>query len=378
MPPRRPTKATERQRPSVYDVAERAGVSIATVSRVLRDSAPVAVETRRRVLAAVDELRWRPSRLARAFVAQNHGAVGIVFPDLGGPYYSRVIAGFEERAAERRTAVLILATHGRGNAGELVSELADRVDGLIVMGRTVSDAAVAEIAAADVPIVLLARPPVGDVASVRAANTAPAADLAAHVLAHGRRDIVFVGDPAGSPDVSDRWRGVRRTLRRAGVDADRALVPCDGLDVEHGYKAGIDLFATGHRVDAVMCANDEVAAGIYRAAAACELRVPADIVVTGWDDNPMAARFHPPLTTVRQPMHELGARAAALLFARIDARPAPSTVLRTSVVLRESCGCAGLGGAREAAGLGGAQEAAGLGGAQQAQTHPSPDTRGSR
>ncbi len=133
-------------RPSVYDVAARAGVSIATVSRVLGGSAPVAAETRRRVLAAADELRWRPNRLARAFVAQSHGAVGIVFPDLGGPYYSRVIAGFEETAAERRAAVLILATHGRANASDLVADLADRVDGLVVMGRTVDDATVAAMA----------------------------------------------------------------------------------------------------------------------------------------------------------------------------------------------------------------------------------------
>lgn len=333
------TSAAGRQRPSVYDVAERAGVSIATVSRVLRGSAPVAAETRRRVLAAADGLRWRPSQLARAFVEQSHGAVGIVFPDLGGPYYSRVIAGFEGKAAERRSAVLILATHGRANADELVSDLADRVDGLVVMGRTVSDAIVSSLARPGLPIVLLARAPVGDIATVRAANTAPAEALARHVLSHGRRRVAFVGDPGCSPDVGDRWRGVRRALQRAGIDPSQALVPCDGFDVEHGYKAGVDLLALGNRVDAVICANDEVAAGMVRAAAVYGLRVPDDVIVTGWDDTAMAARMHPPLTTVRQPTHELGARAASLLFEGIEGRPPASVVLRTSVVLRESCGC---------------------------------------
>ena len=202
-----------RQRPSVYDVARHAAVSIATVSRVLHGTAPVADETRRRVLAAADELRWRPSRLARAFVAQRHGAVGIVFPELSGPYYARVIAGFEDRAAEHRSAVLILATHGRENAGELVSDLADRVDGLVVMGRTVSDAVVTSIARHDVPIVLLARPPLGDLAAVRAENSAPANALAQHLLSHGRRQLVFVGDPTRSPDVGERL--ARRSLRPA-------------------------------------------------------------------------------------------------------------------------------------------------------------------
>jgi LacI family transcriptional regulator len=326
-------------RPSVYDVADRAGVSIATVSRVLGGSGPVAAETRRRVLAAADELRWRPNRLARAFVAQSHGAVGIVFPDLGGPYYSRVIAGFEETAAERGAAVLILATHGRANASDLVADLADRVDGLVVMGRTVGDATVTAMADADRPIILLARPPVAGLASVRAANTAPAESLARHVLGHGSRRPVFLGDPTRSSDVSERWRGVRRALQRAGIEASETLVTCDGFDVDHGYKAGLELFARGNGTDAVMCANDEIADGVVRAAAASGLRVPDDVIVTGWDDTAMAARMHPPLTTVRQPMHELGRRAASLLFNRVDGQSSTSVVLRTTLVVRESCGC---------------------------------------
>jgi LacI family transcriptional regulator len=332
-------KLERRRRPSVYQVAERAGVSIATVSRVLRGSAPVSAETRQRVLAAADELHWRPSRLARAFVEQAHGAVGIVFPDLAGPYYSRVIAGFEDEAVERRAAALILGTHGRPNVEELVHDLADRVDGLVVMGRTVSDEFVASLDRRGTPVVLLARAAVGEVPSVRAASVTSADSLTEHLITHGRRRLVFVGDPDLSPDVSERWRGVRRALRRAGIRAADTVVSAGGFDVDHGYKAGLHLFGGRQTVDAVMCANDEIASGIYRAASAAGLRVPEDVAITGWDDTTMASRLHPPLTTVRQPMRELGARAAALLFDRIEARPATSVVLRTSVVVRESCGC---------------------------------------
>jgi LacI family transcriptional regulator len=333
-------KSEGRRRPNVYEVAERAGVSIATVSRVLRGSAPVAADTRRRVLAAAEELDWRPSRLARAFVEQAHGAVGIVFPDLSGPYYSRVIAGFEHEAVERRSAALILATHERPNAEDLVIDLADRVDGMVVMGRTVSDDFVARLDRPEAPVVLLARAPVGDTPSVRAASTTSAELLTRHLIDdHGRRRLVFVGDPDLSPDVNERWRGVRRALRRAGLDDVDVLVPGGGFDVEHGYKAGLHLFATRGDVDAVMCANDEVASGMYRAAAASGCRVPTDVTVTGWDDTTMASRLHPPLTTVRQPMRELGARAASLLFDRIEGRRAAPVVLRTHVVVRASCGC---------------------------------------
>jgi LacI family transcriptional regulator len=328
-----------RQRPSVYEVAERAGVSIATVSRVLRGSAPVAPETRTRVLDAARELRWRPSRLARAFVEQAHGAVGIVFPDLGGPYYSRVIAGFEHEAVERKSAALILGTHGRDNAEELLLDLADRVDGLVVMGRTVSDEFVTTLDRPDMPVVLLARAPVGDIPAVRSASLASAETLTQHVLDHGRDRVAFVGDPDLSPDVSERWRGVRRVLRRSGIETSNVVVPCGGFDVEHGYKAGLHVLAAAGRFDAVICANDEVASGVYRAAATAGRRVPDDVAITGWDDTAMAARLHPPLTTVRQPMRDLGRRAAALLFDRIDGTSASSVVLRTSVVVRESCGC---------------------------------------
>jgi LacI family transcriptional regulator len=332
------SRRTDR-RPSVYDVAERAGVSIATVSRVLRGSAPVAQATRDRVLAVADELRWRPSRLARAFSEQSHGAVGIVFPDLGGPYYARLIAGFEATAADRGTAVLIAATHGRENAAELVSELADRVDGVVIAGRTVSDEVIASLERRERPVVLLARPPLGHLPAVRAANTAPALALTEHVIGHGSRRIVFVGAPDKSPDVAERWRGVRRAMRTAGIDTANALIHADGLDVLHGYKAGLDLFGTASGIEAVICANDEIASGVIGAALASGRRVPRDVVVTGWDDSPLAASLHPPLTTVHQPMHDLGARAARMLFDVIDGETARSVVLPAPVVIRGSCGC---------------------------------------
>lgn len=328
----------ERRRPSVYDVAERAGVSIATVSRVLRSSAPVATSTRDRVLAAAADLDWRPSRLARAFVSQSHGAVGIVFPDLGGPYFPRLIAGFEAAAAERGVAVLVAATHGRPNAADLVSDLADRVDGLVIVGRTVSDDQVRALRRGERAVVLLARPPLDDVPAIRAANTAPAVDLTTHVLGHGCARIVFAGDPDLSPDIVERWRGVRRALRAAGAPT-ATLVRTEGLDTVHGFKAGLDLFASGSTVDAIICANDEVAAGIVRAAGASGRHVPDDLVVTGWDDSPLAAGLHPPLTTVHQPVHALGTRSAHALFALVDGETAKSVVLRAPLQLRESCGC---------------------------------------
>ncbi|HEY6594043.1 MAG TPA: LacI family DNA-binding transcriptional regulator, partial [Asanoa sp.] len=151
---------------TIYEVARLAGVSIATVSRALRDSDLVTEETRARVKAAAEELRFTPNRSGRSLAEGRHAANGIVFHDLVGPYYGEVVLGYEETAADFGSSVLILATHGR-DAVAAVQALAGRVDGLAIMGSTVGDDVVAGIAATGLPLVLLAREPVDGVDTIR-------------------------------------------------------------------------------------------------------------------------------------------------------------------------------------------------------------------
>ncbi|MBM2616108.1 LacI family DNA-binding transcriptional regulator [Actinoplanes sp. LDG1-06] len=322
---------------TIYQVAQRAGVSIATVSRALRDSDLVTPETRERVHAAARELQFTPSRPARSLAEGRHAANGIVFPDLVGPYYAEVVLGYEATAGSLGSSVLILATNGRPDAEAAVRELAGRVDGLTVMGRTVGDDVVRGIASTGLPMVLLARDPVDGVDTVRAGNTNTAKALAEHLLGHGHRTITFLGDPDGSSDVAGRFAGVRAAL--AGTDALLSLVRGNGLDLDSGRTAARQILAD--RPDAVVCANDEAALGVLLAAEEAGLDVPRDLAVTGWDDL-LAARFAG-LTTVRQPMRELGATAARWLNRRINEPPLENTaarrrILATEVVIRRSCG----------------------------------------
>jgi len=312
---------------TIYEVAQHAGVSIATVSRALRDSSLVTEQTRARVHAAAAELRFTPSRLGRSLAEGRHAANGIVFPDLVGPYYAEVVLGYEETAAELGASVLILATHGR-DAVAAVRDLAGRVDGLAIMGNTVADDVVAAIT---VPRVLIARPPVAGVDTVRTRNERTATGLATHLLAHGHRRFVFLGDPATAPDVAGRYAGLQ-----AALPTPVPVVPCD-LHLDAGQAAARDVLRDPP--DAIVCANDEVALGVLLAAEAAGLDVPGDVAVTGWDDL-LAARFAG-LTTVRQPMRELGAIAARWLHSRInedDGPPARRRVLPTQLVVRRSCG----------------------------------------
>jgi LacI family transcriptional regulator len=320
---------------TIRDVAAHAGVSIATVSRAMRGTASVAPETRRRVLATVNELRFTPSSLGRSLAEGRHAANGIVFPDLSGPYYAEVILGYEEAAGELGQSVLILSTHGRSDAPETVLELAGRVDGLVVLGRTVSDEVVTEIVARGTPVVLLARPGTEGVDSIQAENTRSAMMLTRHVIAHGTRRMVFLGDADYSPDAFERWTGMRNELSRAGLEFEEPTPA--GLSEEAGRQAASNLVAAGIP-DAVVCANDELALGLIGGLTALGIEVPGEVAVTGWDDV-MAARYCG-LTTVRQPMRELGARAARVLGRRIrgDDGPASHEVLATRLVVRQSCG----------------------------------------
>jgi LacI family transcriptional regulator len=320
---------------TIRDVAAHAGVSIATVSRVMRGTVPVAPETRRRVLASVNDLRFTPSALGRSLAEGRHAANGIVFPDLSGPYFAEVIMGYEDVAGELGRSVLILSTHGRADAPEMVLDLASRVDGLVVLGRTVSDEVVAEIAARGVPVVLLARPGADGVDSIQAENARSARILTRHLLDHGARRLIFLGDADRSPDALERWTGVCDAMSRAGLPVEEP-VPA-GFSEESGRQAAREL-AVRRLPHAIVCANDELALGLMAGLRAMGVAVPDDVAVTGWDDI-MAARYCG-LTTVQQPMRELGIRAAYALDMRIrgDGGSARHEVLPTRPIVRHSCG----------------------------------------
>ena len=298
----------------------------------------VSPATRERVRQAIDELGYRPSRSARTLAGLRHDATGIVFPDLSGPYYSEVILGYEEEASRAGQSVFILGTHGRPRAEEQVLELADRVDGLLVMGETVRDEVVDQIHARGLPVVLLARPRAGNADTVCSENRATAESLTRHLLGHGYRKLAFLGDHRASFDVDERWRAFADTLRATGLVP--AWTVTSGFRERDGYRAARELLDGRARPDAVVAANDETAIGAYRVAREQGMAVPADIAITGWDDIPLAEHVGPGLTTVRQPVRELGATAARLLLERIrgDRTEPHHVLLPTALVVRASCG----------------------------------------
>jgi LacI family transcriptional regulator len=335
--------ATPQQRSAatIYSVAELAGVSIASVSRVLQGSTAVSDKTRLKVLAAAEQLNYVPLGAARSLAVRRHEAHGLVLPELTGPYYSELLMGFESRAAELGQSVVLMLAGGKADLTRAVRHLASRVDGLAMLGSAAIPESVVRALQGSEPVLLIAGDPHEGIEAISAENTESAHELTLHLLDHGRRRLLFVGDPDSGPDIRDRYRGFAQAHRSrlAHAPAEPLRIPfreADGTGLAERILAG-DVDA-----DALVCANDELALSIMARLQDGGRDVPGDIAVVGWDDVMTARYVRPGLTTVRQPVRELGAMAADRLHELVTgASPrAGLQVLSTQVVLRASCGCA--------------------------------------
>lgn len=346
--------------PTVYDVAERSGVSIATVSRVYRNPDSVRAATRERVMAAARELGYVPSGNARGLASRSTGVLGLCFPDYADPgtadiedddaamlYSDQIIRGME-RAARRHGYALLIAASLEGGPESLVAKVAGRVDGFAVLARTVPTEEL-EVISRRQPVVMLAGPradpSLDHLDHVEVANEDGQYELSRHLLNdHGLRRLAYIGVDESSPDVEARFRGFRRACAEAGVDAGTqpALRMPMMTQAEGARAADLLCDATGERPEAFVFANDQMAVGALQALERRGVRVPDDIAVTGFDGIPLSRIVRPSLTTVRQPMVRLGEQAAELLIDRLrgEAGADPvSLMLPVSLARRASCGC---------------------------------------
>lgn len=306
------------------DVARAAGVSQATVSRVLNGRTNVSPEVRAQVEAAIAELGYRPNLSARSLVTNRTRTVGVVVGDLGNTYYTELLGIIDDDLARAGYRTLMLSAHA-GSARDLADVLWETdVDGIVVLTTLLSDEDEARIVSLDVPVVTLGPHRVGSSDSVAPDNVGGGRLAARHLLELGHRRIGMVSGPLGAASVRERHDGFVAELADAGVTLDESLVVAGDLDYATAYRAAGGLLANATLPTAIFCLNDLMAFATLNAAAAAGVDVPGTVSVLGFDDVRMAGWEAFRLTTVRQPIAEMGHSAAGMLlrrFADPDAEP---------------------------------------------------------
>lgn len=324
---------------TIYTVAEAAGVSIASVSRVMQSSRTVSAKTTAKVMEAAARLNYVPLGAARSLAVGHHEAHGLVLPALTGPYYSELLMGFEGRAAELGQSIMLALADGRRDLGQTVRGLASRVEGLAVHSSTGLSAEVVAALGEVKPIVVIAGDAMPGAEAIGAENAGSARDLTAHLMGHGLRRLLFLGEPGTAPDVRDRYEGFRLAHAERRLSTPEPVR--SSFEEADGVRFAEQFLAGEHEADGIVCGNDELALSVMDHLIRHGVQVPDDLAIVGWDDV-MAARYiRPGLTTVRQPVRAIGELAATRLHQRVTgAGPAEEqVVLPTQLVIRASCGC---------------------------------------
>ncbi|WP_116995399.1 LacI family DNA-binding transcriptional regulator [Desertimonas flava] len=325
---------------TLEQIGQRAGVSRSTVSRVLNGQRDVRPEVRARVEAVIAETGYHPNPAARALVSRRSGLIGLVMLTevdelFGDPYYSALVNGIQQGCSEHDLISAIFpAAPGPGSQSEaLTPQIGQRfVDGVIITAVPQSGPMIEALIARGKRMVVIGHPADdARVTRIDVENRPGSAQAVEHLAGHGKRRIAYVGPPAEYPFGVDRHAGYLDALTATGL-SDDGLVQFDDPSVEGGYRAAASLL--DHEPEAIFAATDTMAEGAYRAIAERGLRIPDDIAVVGFDGLPRGAVLDPVLTTVVQPVVEVGRRAVGLL-----ASDQPdSLVLPVTLRLGGSCG----------------------------------------
>ena len=318
---------------TIRDVAQRAQLSVATVSRALNGFDNVSEEARERISAAVKELGYVPHAGARSLSLARNNAIGVVLPDLHGEFFSEIVRGMDREASRRGYLLLLSTLHAGGQqAANALRAMRGRVDGLIVMAPHLGAEELSAALPKGLPSILVnTREDSGQHPAIHLDNAAGVRAVVNHLAGLHRKRLVHIAGPADNFDAQERAAAFRQAVAAHGIDG---RVVTGDFEMESGEAAIRQLLAEGTKFDAVFAANDNMAIGALEALRAAGRRVPEDVAVVGFDDIPLAR--HLEITTVRVRIAELGERALERLvdgFARDkggDELHAPELVIRST------------------------------------------------
>ena len=335
-----PNKIPSHKSPTIADVAKLAGVSSATVSRVVNQTAYVGPETIQKVQNAIDALNYRPSAAARILAGSKTETIGLLVPEISETFFIPLLRGIEQAAAQAGYSLLIHTTN-YGPRGNPLGE--HNTDGLLIFSDSLDDKELARLKESDFPIVLIYQdaPEGMAIPSITIENKQGTQALVDHLIeAHGRRRIVHLCGPEAANDAVWRGKGYRQSLAEHNIPYDPDLVVPGNFDSDCAQKAIQQIIESGTDFDAVFAGDDGSALGILAALREAGIRVPEEVSVVGFDDVDFASHVHPALTTVHAPTEQVGVQAVEKLLKLIKGETvAPVTLLPVELIIRRSCGC---------------------------------------
>ncbi len=328
------------KRASIKDIARLASVSHSTVSRALAGSSLVNPDTADKIRKIADQTGYRPSAAARSLVTSRSATIGVVVTTIADPFAAEAVLGIEDAANEHNYSVILANSNAQPEREVKVVRSFEerRVDGIIVTSSRVGASYAETLSRTRMPIVLLNNQhPSEFIHSVMIDNFAASRELTGHLLALGHRRIAYVGDRYGYQSDTERYGGYRSALESAGLKVEPQYVMLGDGKPEEGGAAAAALMALKPRPTAIFCYNDMTALGAMAEIAARGLKVPEDVSITGFDDLFFAKYTAPPLTTVRQPMREMGRMALETLVLLCDGgEPQHNVQARGEVIVRQS------------------------------------------
>jgi LacI family transcriptional regulator len=323
---------------TVHEVARVAGVSAATVSRLLNGTAKVSEDKRVAIESAIERLNYKPNVLAQNLKTGSSQTIGVLTQSLVSGYFADAMAGVDDALHGTGYAPLIVSGHWHADeeAERIELLIARRVDGLVILSGKLKDEQILKLSQR-VPIVAFGR----DLRGPRTHgfsldNYRGACDAVEHLIAHGHRDIAFIAGPADQQDALARLAGYRDTLAKHGIRQQRKLVVPGDFSESGGLQAVERLLASGQRFSAIFAANDLTAYGARLALYRRGISVPDDVSVVGFDDLHSSMYTTPPLTTVRQPLFDVGQRLGRAILRMIRREPLELEVPEPTLVVRES------------------------------------------
>lgn len=327
---------------SIKDVAREAGVSIATVSRVLNNINVVNEETKKKVLEAIDKLQYRPNIVARSLKTQRTSTIGMIIPDISSQFYPEIVRGAEDVANIYDYNIMLCNTdldlEKEINYLRVLRE--KMVDGILYMSSSLQPKILDFIKELGIPMVLIENTDKEkNFPSVSIDNEGAAYDAVNYLIKNGNRKIAYIGNKDDENNITSmRYVGYRKAIEENELKSEKSLIYSGGLKVEDGYKGMINILEN-ENVDAVFCGSDECAIGAINALREKGIKVPEDIDVMGFNDIYEASVFYPKLTTVAQPMYDMGSVGMRMLIKIINKQKMEEKnyVLPYQLIERESC-----------------------------------------